>query len=127
MRSQPLTGECTASPAADRPTDPVEDPRSVSIWVRTAAPGLAFILTVSLHSASTNGFSLNVPLAQASLLAAGHCQQRQRYEGCTDRSGDCDGRGGGQRQRQSESRWPNAVRRPADSFEDVRPGSTMTA
>ena len=45
--------ECTASPAADRPTDPVEDPRSVSIWVRTAAPGLAFILTVSIRSAST--------------------------------------------------------------------------
>ncbi len=36
-----------ASPAADRPTDPVEDPKSVSIRVRTAAAGLAYILTVS--------------------------------------------------------------------------------
>ncbi len=37
-----------ASPAADRPTDPVEDPKSVSIRVRTAAAGLAYILTVSI-------------------------------------------------------------------------------
>ncbi len=34
-----------ASPAADRPTDLVEDPKSVSIRVRTAAAGLAYILT----------------------------------------------------------------------------------
>ena len=42
----PYAGECKASPAADRATDPVEDPRSVIFWVRTAAAGLVFILTV---------------------------------------------------------------------------------
>jgi hypothetical protein len=47
MRSHPSSGECTACPAADRPTDPFEDRESVNTWVRTAAAGHAFILTVN--------------------------------------------------------------------------------
>jgi len=46
------SSECT-SPAADRTTNRVKDPRSVSRWVRTTAAGLGYILTVSRSSPST--------------------------------------------------------------------------
>ena len=48
------------SPAADRPTNPVKDPKSVRAWVRTTAAGLTYILTVRA------GFTDPVPLGKSS-------------------------------------------------------------